>query len=44
MKDFPDFIENLIKLLIGIALIFGADRLSQLWKRLRPLAENDNRG
>ena len=44
LKSFPDLIENTIKLLIGIALLFGADRLSQLWKRLRPLSENDERG
>ncbi len=44
LKSFPDLIENAIKLLIGIALLLGADRLSQLWKRLRPLSNNDERG
>lgn len=42
VKNFPDLAENIIKLLIGIALIFGSERLSQLWKRLRPLSENDD--
>lgn len=33
----PDLMENIVKLIIGSALVTGRKRLTQLWKHLRPL-------
>lgn len=41
LKNLPDLIENVLKLIIGMALILGHERLIKLWKRLRPLSAND---
>ncbi len=42
MNILPNFAENTTKLIIGIALILGREKFGKLWKRLRPLAANDD--
>ena len=42
LNNLPDLVENILRLIIGIGLLLGAERLSQLWKRLRPLSEIEN--
>jgi hypothetical protein len=36
----PDLIEHATKLILGIALMMGREKLGKLWKRMRPLAAN----
>jgi hypothetical protein len=42
MNILPGLAENVAKLIIGIALVIGREKLGQLWKRLRPLAANED--
>ncbi len=37
-KMWPNLVENIIELVIGVVLILGRNRLAQLWRRLRPLS------
>ncbi len=37
----PELIENAVNLIIGIILILGREKFGKLWKRLRPLAANE---
>lgn len=42
MNILPNLSENAAKLIIGVSLIIGRERLGRLWKRLRPLAASES--
>ena len=43
LKEWPRIVENGIQFLLGLGLIIGGDKLTTIWKRLRPLANEKER-